>query len=90
MIRVLRPSEFQLSSVPIDSKSTNSVSESASFVTKDEFCTYLAGLIYSSITSIGENTAWYSNSMLFLTGDLQYSYHNLVKECLRGRGHSIL
>lgn len=45
---------------------------------------------YSCEDLARENTAWYSNSMLFLTGDLQYSYHNLVKECLRGRGHSIL
>ena len=34
---------------------------------------------------------WYIRpSFLFLIDKMEYSYDNLVKECLRGRGHSIL
>lgn len=34
---------------------------------------------------------WYIRpSFLFLIDKMEYSYNNLVKECLRGRGHSIL
>lgn len=34
---------------------------------------------------------WYIRpSTLFLIDKMEYSYDNLVKECLRGRGHSIL
>ena len=34
---------------------------------------------------------WYIRpSFLFLIDKMDYSYNNLVKECLRGRGHSIL
>lgn len=34
---------------------------------------------------------WYVRpSFLFLIDKMKYSYDNLVKECLRGRGHSIL
>lgn len=45
---------------------------------------------YSCEDLAKENTGLLSSSMLLLTGNLEYSYHHLVKECLRGRGHSIL
>ena len=53
----LKPSELKDSNVPTLSNSTNSQSVRGGLTIKFPFSTYLAGLVYSSITSIGENGA---------------------------------
>ena len=51
------PSELKASKVPIFSKSISSQSVKGGLITKFPFSTYLAGLVYSSITSTGEKGA---------------------------------
>ena len=53
----LNPSELKASKVPIFSKSISSQSVKGGLITKFPFSTYLAGLVYSSITSTGEKGA---------------------------------
>ena len=53
----LNPSELKDSNVPTLSKSTNSQSVKGSLTINSLFSIYLAGLVYSSITSIGEKGA---------------------------------
>ena len=55
--KIIIQTELKDSRVPILSNSTNSESVRASLVIILPFSTYLAGLVYSSITSIGENGA---------------------------------
>jgi hypothetical protein len=58
--RERRPSVLNASSVPMPGKLLSSASESAAFTTIFPSSTIRAGRVYSSMTSMGENTALYS------------------------------
>jgi hypothetical protein len=57
VVRLRRPSVLKASSVPTPSKSMSSGSESAGLTTTRPCSTSLAGLTYSSMTSLGANPA---------------------------------
>ena len=58
--RVLKPSVRKASSSPMPSTSTTCLFDKASLISIFPFTLILAGLVYSSITSIGENTVLYN------------------------------